>query len=117
LSTDGQAPRLGLSRVVAANGVVRVDVSGEVDVGTVAELRRVVTEIVAEPGVSELLLDFAGLRFLDSSGIAALVGGYRSAQARGVRFALVNCTGSVRHVLDVTGMYEMFGVDGHPSQE
>ena len=117
MTTDGQAPRLGLSRAVADDGLVRLDVSGEVDVGTVAELRRVVTEIVAEPGVSELVLDFAGLRFLDSSGIAALVGGYRSAQQRGVRFGLVNCTGSVRHVLDVTGMYEMFGADRQVAEE
>jgi anti-anti-sigma factor len=111
MSTDESTPRLRLARTATSGGVVRLDVTGEVDVGTVADLRRTVTEIVVEQGVSELLLDFAGLRFLDSSGIAALVGGYRSAQARGVRFGLLNCTGSVRHVLDVTGMYDLFGAD------
>jgi anti-sigma B factor antagonist len=100
-----------LTRVLGDNGVVRVDVVGEVDAGNVSELRRTVTDIVVQPGVRELLLDFAGLSFLDSSGIAALVGGYRSAQARGIRFGLVNCVGRVRHVLDVTGMYELFGAD------
>jgi len=111
VETGAQAPRLTLRRGAADDGVVRVDVTGEVDVGTVPELRRLITDVCGEPGVSALLLDFAALRFLDSSGIAALIGGYRTAQERGLRFAVLNSTGSVRNVLEITGMYEMFAAE------
>ncbi|MGC9670273.1 STAS domain-containing protein [Planosporangium sp. 12N6] len=99
--------RLGVTRSTAGDGVIRLIVSGEVDIGTVDQLRDAITTVLDEPGVGGLLLDFDPLRFLDSSGIAALIAGYHTARQRGAGFGVCNCHGTVRNVLEVTGVYEV----------
>jgi anti-anti-sigma factor len=106
-----ESRRLGLTRSAASDGVVCLSVSGEVDIGTVDQLRDAIGEILGEHGVSGLLLDFGALHFLDSSGIAALVAGYHAARERGVGFGVLNCRGTVRNVLEVTGVYEVLTAD------
>jgi anti-anti-sigma factor len=98
--------RLVLTRSVASDGGINLAVGGEIDIGTVDQLRAAVTDILGERGVTRLVLDFGPLRFIDSSGIAALIGGYRTADERGIGFGITNCTGTVRHVLEVTGVYD-----------
>jgi anti-anti-sigma factor len=108
----GMEPRrLGLVRSTTSRGVICLTVSGEVDIGTVDQLRDAITGILDEQGVDRLLLDFDPLLFLDSSGIAALICGYHVAQARGTGFGVRNCHGTVRNVLEVTGVYEVLAVD------
>ena len=108
-----ESTRLALTRSVTSGGVICLVVAGEVDIGTVNYLRDRVMEVVREPGVTALLLDFGPLRFLDSSGIATLIAAQRAAQEQGVSFAITNCQGAVRHVLEVTGVYEVLVTDGH----
>jgi anti-anti-sigma factor len=103
--------RLGLVRSTTGRGVICLSVSGEVDIGTVDQLRDAITGILGEQGVDQLLLDLDPLLFLDSSGVAALIGGYHSAQAHGTGFGILNCHGTVRNVLQVTGVYEVLAVD------
>jgi anti-sigma B factor antagonist len=52
-------------------------------------------------------VDLAALRFLDSSGLHALVTAYQTAQQRGGQLYLVNATGAVATLLDVTGVGEL----------
>jgi anti-sigma B factor antagonist len=107
-----ESRRLGLTRSTTDRGMTCLSVSGEVDIGTVDQLREAINEILGEQGVSRLLLDFQALRFLDSSGIAALIGGYHAAQERGIGFGVSNCHGTVRTVLEVTGVYEVLAAEG-----
>jgi anti-anti-sigma factor len=107
-----ESRRLGLVRSAINRGVACLSVSGEVDIGTVDQLRDAINEILDEQGIGRLLLDFEALRFLDSSGIAALIGGYHAAQERGVGFGVLNCRGTVRNVLQVTGVYDVLAADG-----
>ena len=51
-----------------------------------------------------VVVDAAGLTFLDSSGVHALVTGYQTAKAEGRRLHLVTAAGSVATVLDITGV-------------
>jgi anti-sigma B factor antagonist len=103
--------RLELTKSTTMDGGVRLSVSGEIDISTVDQLRSAVMEVLGQPGVSRLLLDFDPLRFLDSSGIAALIGAYRTAEEQGVGFGVLNCHGTVRHVLEITGVYEVLAAD------
>lgn len=107
-----ESSRLGLSRSTTDHGAVRLIVSGEIDIGTVDQLRAAIDEVLGEAGVSRLVLDFELLGFLDSSGIAALIGGYNTAQERGIGFGIVNCHGTVRNVLEVTGVHDVLAADG-----
>jgi anti-anti-sigma factor len=109
---DGLDSRgLGLTRSATSDGTIRLDVSGEIDIRTVGQLRAEIGDILREPGVGELLLDFEPLRFLDSSGIAALVAAYRTADERGIRLGIRGCNATVRHILTVTGVYEVLAAE------
>jgi anti-anti-sigma factor len=103
--------RLALKRTATSSGVICMSVIGEIDIGTVDQLRGALHLALDEPGVGRLLLDFEPLRFLDSSGIATLIGAYRAAGERGIRLRIRGCSGTVRHILEVTGVYEVLVTD------
>jgi anti-anti-sigma factor len=107
----GEDSRLALKRMATSNGMIRMSVIGEIDIGTVDQLRSALHVALDEPGVGRVLLDFEPLRFLDSSGIATLVGAYRAADERGIRLRISGCNGTVRHILEVTGVYEVLVTD------
>jgi anti-anti-sigma factor len=103
--------RLALKRTATSSGMICMSVIGEIDIGTIDQLRSALHLALDEPGVGRLLLDFEPLRFLDSSGIATLIGAYRAADERGIRLRIRGCNGTVRHILQVTGVYELLVTD------
>jgi len=107
-----ESTRLALACSATGDGGVRLALTGEVDIGTVDQFREGVGDAMAESGVTSVVLDFGELRFLDSSGIAILIGARRQAEERGIEVRIVNCQGTVRHVLEVTGVYDVFVRDG-----
>jgi anti-sigma B factor antagonist len=111
---NGISRPFGLTRSPARSGMICLSVSGEIDISTVGQLRDAIDLVLEEPGVGRILLDFEPLRFLDSSGIAALVGAYRAAEERGIRLGVRGCSGTVRHILEVTGVYQVLVVDENP---
>jgi anti-anti-sigma factor len=107
-----ESTRLALARSATGAGAIRLEVAGEIDIGTVDLLRDSVGDVLRERGVTSVLLDFGGLRFLDSSGIATLINAHRLAGERGIGLRIADCQGPVRHVLEVTGVYDVLAVDG-----
>jgi anti-anti-sigma factor len=107
----GESRRLELVRSAASVGVICLSVNGEVDISTVDQLRNAIDLVLGEPGVGRLLLDFEPLRVLDSSGIATLVGAHRTAEERGIRLGVRGCNGTVRHILEVTGVYQVLAAE------
>jgi anti-sigma B factor antagonist len=90
------------------SGVPVVKVTGEIDISTVPLFTAKLDEI--EYGVSDVIIDFSELNFIDSSGLNALVA-CQKRLADGVQ----NCTvhlvvtkPSVLRVLEVTGLREVF---------
>jgi len=57
-----------------------------------------------EPVQEPLSLDFSQVTFIDSSGLAALVGLYKKAREAGVAFEIVNIQDTVRLILELTGL-------------
>jgi anti-anti-sigma factor len=80
-----------------------VHVSGDVDLATVVQLE-VAIAAAAGDDAATVLVDLAEVGFIDSAGINTLLKARRTADGRGVRFAIVNATGIVREVLDLTGV-------------
>jgi anti-anti-sigma factor len=56
--------------------------------------------------VDAVLVDLAGVQFLDSSGIASLLKGRRLADQRGVSYRAVGADGMIRQVLELGGVWE-----------
>jgi anti-sigma B factor antagonist len=87
-----------------AQGVVTLSAQGELDLPAAPELETRLGE-VAGSGATGLVVDLAGVTFLDSAGINALLKGRRLADAHGLQFQVSNATGLVRQVLEITGVW------------
>lgn len=80
-------------------GVAVVTVAGELDVSNAETLESVVAQ-VCDGQPAELVFDLRNLKFMDSAGIAVLLGGAR----RVPNVHLRDPTPAVRRVVEVTGL-------------
>ena len=85
-------------------GVIQLEPSGEIDLVVSGELTAAQLREIETPGVTGLIVDLQRVTLLDSTGIAALVVGYRAARRRGIGFLVTNPHHYVRTVLHVTGV-------------
>ena len=88
-------------RTGECEGRVVVVLRGELDVGDAASVAAALTEIAARE--RQIIVDLAGLEFIDSSGLAALVRVRKYARHAG---------GDLLRVLAVTRLIEVFSVHG-----
>jgi anti-sigma B factor antagonist len=63
-----------------------------------------------EQGQDRIVVDLAGVDFMDSSGLAVLISGLRRTNERQGALALVSPTPSVRRVLSITGLDKVFPI-------
>ena len=86
-----------------------VAASGEIDLYTVPVLRETLLAAMASTA-HRVVLDLAGVTFLDSMGMGAMVGAMNRAQADGKTMCLVGPAGPVRKVLSITRLDEVFEI-------
>lgn len=99
-----------------------VEVSGEVDLHTAPRLRAALDEAVGDatsgagPGAATpaVLVDLAGVSFIDSTGLGELMAAHKALDAAGGRLHLVVVTDRVARVLALTGLDEVLSV--HPDR-
>lgn len=103
-----RAGQLGLDVRTAAEGVIVVSVSGEVDMLTAPQLRAGALPHLDVGGT--LVLDLSGVSFLGSAGLAVLVEASQQAKNRGARFRVVAVERAVTRPLAATGLGEVFDV-------
>ena len=84
-------------------------VVGDVDLFTAPEVGPRLAEALAT-GVRRVMVDLSGSSFVDSSGLATLIGAYGRVTDRGGRMALVSTGEEVAHILRVTGLDEVLTV-------
>jgi anti-anti-sigma factor len=84
------------------NGVARVVVQGELDLGAVPALDAHLT-LLEQDGVKAIILDLRDLSFMDSTGLMALLAASRRAANDGHRLAIVSAPDPVRRVFEITG--------------
>ncbi|GLY01220.1 MULTISPECIES: STAS domain-containing protein [Actinoplanes] len=93
----------------AANGVTTVSLRGEIDILSVEQLRVALGEAVAgRPRLIEV--DMAGVAFIDSTGLGALISGFQRARDSGIDFRLARPSANVRQVLVLSGLMEVVPV-------
>jgi anti-sigma B factor antagonist len=86
-----------------------IRVQGEVDLYSSPELRKVILKTIPSTD-GELAIDLSGVTYIDSSGVATLVEGLRSARANGSEFALVAPSHAVTQVLELARLDSVFEV-------
>ena len=86
-----------------AGGTVLVRPVGRLDLATAAALRSSLAAVLAR-GRRRLVVDLAGVPFLDLTGLAALVAGRRAARRAGGDLRLARPPTQPRLVLELTGL-------------
>jgi anti-sigma B factor antagonist len=94
--------------------VVVVAVTGEIDIMTGPVLAQGLTEAIDQPRADVVMLDFSGVVFFGSPGIAALVTAHDTAFEKGVVLRLVvEPSSSMFRVLEMMGMTRLLAI--HPT--
>ncbi|WP_167517426.1 STAS domain-containing protein [Micromonospora orduensis] len=89
--------------------VVRIRLHGEIDVATTGLVHDAVIAALTSDSVRQVLLDFAGLTFIDSSGMGTLVACQRAVAVRGGALRLENLAPFVRRQLFAAGLLGLLG--------
>jgi anti-sigma B factor antagonist len=86
-----------------------ISVSGEIDVYTAPSLRERLNELVAA-GHYDLIVDMAGVEFLDSTGLGVLVGGLKRVRSHDGTLRLVCAQEKILKVFRITGLTKVFPI-------
>jgi anti-anti-sigma factor len=105
-----KAPEQLLFRYGLDDGVAVVRVTGEVDVATCGLLRDRLLRIVTGDDFRGLVVNLAGVRFMDSAGIGVLVGVWRRVAATTAGLALAGPAPQVQRALDIAGLTKVLPV-------
>jgi anti-sigma B factor antagonist len=98
------------TRIRDVNNVRILDLEGKITIGSGdIELRQRIEDSVAS-GTNNILLNFAGVTHIDSSGIGELVGCYTTMARRGGKMKLLNLTQKITDILHVTQLITVFDV-------
>lgn len=85
-----------------------VRLGGEVDMSWSQEVRRAVLDALGQS--PKVAVNLAGVSYIDSSGIAALVEGFQLARGRGQSFVLVETSAQVLAVLKLARLDKVFSL-------
>ncbi|HEY0710875.1 MAG TPA: STAS domain-containing protein [Polyangia bacterium] len=92
-------------------GTLNIRIMGELDAVSVPTLRAAVDPLV-EDAQAGVVVDIAGLRLIDSSGVGALVGLFRRLKATGRRFAVQGATEQPLTILKLMKLDRVFAEAG-----
>jgi len=92
---------------VSASDTTLLVLSGDLDYDTAPEFFGFADELLSGQ-VRNLDLDLSGLKFIDSSGVAALINIYNSAGEHDIGMRIVALTPYLRHLLRVTALDQVF---------
>jgi anti-anti-sigma factor len=107
-TSDSTRPtELRLDITHPAGGGTRVAMHGDIDMATSDDFRETVMRLAGDPEVTGLVLDAAGLGFIDSNGITVLVKAHRVAADRGIGFGVVNAREPIRGLFELLGVHAM----------
>ena len=89
------------------NHTLYVSLVGELDESCAAEVRTALDGLLAQEAVSKMVLDFAGVSFMDSTGIGMLLGRYKKCKALGIPILVRSPQTVVDKLLLLSGIYEI----------
>jgi anti-anti-sigma factor len=103
---DDQAAEIVVETQIDSAGAPIVSVSGELDSSNAASLEDSLAQVVGDHA-EQLVLDLSALRFMDSAGVAVLVG----VAANVDRLRLREPSQAVRRVIELTGLSNVLPIE------
>lgn len=99
--------------LVRAPGALVYRLTGEADLSAADALRERLLELLAESR-GELVVDLAGVAFMDTSGLAAVLATTFAAREEGRRVVALHPSPAVLHLLELTGVERVLDIRPAP---
>lgn len=90
---------------------VLAKISGEVDMLVADAWREALDQQLAATFARNLTFDFAGVRFIDSSGLGVVLGRYKRVSSRGGRVRIIGASPQVYRILQLSGFCRLMDVE------
>lgn len=90
--------------------VTVIDAVGRITLGEGSSAFRDTLKDLTAAGNKKLLLNLAGVNYIDSSGIGEMVSGFTTVTNQGGQLKLLNLTKRVQDLLQITKLYTVFEV-------
>jgi len=91
-----------------AGDVTILDLTGEVRLGDSSVALRDSVRKLADVGKKKVLLNLAGVKYIDSSGIGELIANYTTISRQGGQLKLLNLTDRIQNLLVITKLLTVF---------
>ena len=91
-----------------AGDVTILDLTGEVRLGDSSVALRDSVRKLADVGKTKVLLNLAGVKYIDSSGIGELIANYTTISRQGGQLKLLNLTDRIQNLLVITKLLTVF---------
>ena len=91
-----------------AGDVTILDLSGEVRIGEGSIALRDSIRKLSDEGKKKVLLNLAGVKYMDSSGVGELIANYTTISRSGGQLKLLNLTDRIQNLLVITKLLTVF---------
>jgi anti-sigma B factor antagonist len=91
-----------------AGDVTILDLSGEVRIGDSSVALRNSIRKLADTGKTKVLLNLAGVKYIDSTGIGELIANYTTVTRQGGQLKLLKLTDRIQNLLVITKLLTVF---------
>ena len=94
--------------VIGTTLVVKID--GEIDHHNTAKIKAEIEREMNLNNIVNLILDFDGVTFMDSSGIGMIMGRYKKVQKLGGRVIISSATPQIKRIIEMAGLHGIMQV-------
>ena len=91
------------------DGTHVISLTGEVDLYTAPEFKQQLVELIGN-GAKEVVVDFSGTTFIDSTTLGVLVGGVKRLRPNGGQLSLVCNDRNITKIFEITGLDRVFTI-------
>jgi anti-sigma B factor antagonist len=92
----------------SVGGVVVLDIKGKITLGDGDQLLRDKINSLLHQGQKQILLNFAGVPYIDSAGLGEIVRTYTTVSRQGGSLKLLNLTKRITDLLSITKLLTVF---------
>lgn len=90
--------------------VTVIDMDGRITLGEGSALLRDIVREKLGTGHRKIIMNLAGIIYIDSTGLGELVSGYRLVKSEGGEIKLLNLNKKVTDLLQITKLYTVFDI-------
>ena len=97
-------------------GITVMDLVGRITLGEGSTLLRDLIREQLDLGHKKIVMNMAGINYLDSTGLGELVSAYRLVKTHGGELKLMNLNKKVSDLLQITRLYAVFDIHNNEAQ-